>query len=100
MRRERIEVNRVEGFRRCLRGESARAAMEASWNWTKNHEILEGLEGPEEVVLANPLSAPDRRCEDQNRQGGRGGLRDAVAGQRPNRDRERRPPPIRLMRSV
>jgi transposase len=35
VRRERIEGNWVEGFRRCLRGEPARAVMEASWNWSK-----------------------------------------------------------------
>ena len=56
IRRERIEGNRVEGFQRCLNGEWARAVIEASWNWTKIYDILEGLEGLEEVVLANPLS--------------------------------------------
>jgi hypothetical protein len=35
VRRERIEGNRVEAFRRWLRGERARAVIEASWNWTK-----------------------------------------------------------------
>jgi transposase len=55
VRRERIEGNRVEGFRRCLWGERGRAVIEASWNWTKIYEILEELEGIEEVVLANPL---------------------------------------------
>jgi hypothetical protein len=35
VRRERIEGNRVEGFRRCLQGEPARAVMEAGWNWSK-----------------------------------------------------------------
>ena len=55
IRRERIEGNRVEGFQRCLKGERSRAVIEASWNWAKIYEILEGLEGLEEVVLANPL---------------------------------------------
>ena len=55
IRRERIEGNRVEGFQRCLNGERARAVIEASWNWTKIYDILEGLEGLEEVVPANPL---------------------------------------------
>jgi hypothetical protein len=45
VRRERIEGNRVEGFRRCLWGERGRAVIEASWNWTKIYEILEELEG-------------------------------------------------------
>jgi transposase len=54
-RRELIEGNRVEGFRRCLGGERARAVIEASWNCTKIYEILEELEGMEGVVLANPL---------------------------------------------
>ena len=55
IRRERIEGNRVEGFQRCLKRERSRAVIEASWNWAKIYEILEGLEGLEEVVLANPL---------------------------------------------
>ena len=55
IRRERIEGNRVEGFQGCLNGERARAVIEANWNWTKIYDILEGLEGLEEVVPANPL---------------------------------------------
>ena len=55
IRRERIEGNRVEEFQRCLKGERSRAVIEASWNWAKIYEILEGLEGLEEVVRANPL---------------------------------------------
>jgi hypothetical protein len=73
-RRELIEGNRVEGFRRCLGGERARAVIEASWNCTKIYEILEELEGMEEVVLAtwnfrnvrtSRLSWPERRADYQ-----------------------------------
>jgi hypothetical protein len=53
--------------------------MEASWNWSK---IYEGPEGLEEVARAIPLGTRlIADALDQTRQGGRGGLRDAVAGQ-------------------
>lgn len=55
VKRVRIEGNTEEGFRQCLRGEPARAVIEACWNWGKVYDTLEEIEGIEEVVLANPL---------------------------------------------
>jgi Transposase len=57
IKRVRIEGNSAEGFRRCLNGdgEPARAVIEASWNWGKVYDTLEGIQGIEEIVLAHPL---------------------------------------------
>ena len=51
VRSERIEGNRVEGFRLCLQGERARAVIEASYNWTK---IYEGGKGVSPIIYMLP----------------------------------------------
>lgn len=52
----RIEGNSPEGFSRYFKGIKGRHAVvhEACWNWAKLHEMLDQIDGVEEVVLAHP----------------------------------------------
>lgn len=55
IRRMRIEGNRAEGFRACVKGEPAKAVIEACWGWGKVYDTLSGIENIEEVVVSNPV---------------------------------------------
>src|SRR5437879_2063546 len=53
----RIEGASAEGYARFFReleGPS-KAVLEACWNWGLTHDLLEEIDGIEEVVLAHPL---------------------------------------------
>ena len=56
LKEQKIEGNSPQEFARyfgSLEGPH-RVVHEACWNWAKLHEVLEGIEGMEEVVLAHP----------------------------------------------
>jgi transposase len=52
----RIDGNAVEAFARYFRqlGTPSEVVIEACWNWGPLYDLLEGLEGVEEVVLSHP----------------------------------------------
>ena len=52
----RIEGNTRDGFERYFEslGCSCRVVIEACWNWGYLYDLLEGIGGIEEVVLAHP----------------------------------------------
>ena len=57
LREARIEAKSAEGlaaFFESLAGPS-KAVLEACWNWGLTHDLLEEIDGIEEVVLAHPL---------------------------------------------
>jgi hypothetical protein len=56
-REGRVEGNCQHGFRRFFASLEApsKAVLEACWNWGLIHDLLEEIEGVEEVVLAHPL---------------------------------------------
>jgi transposase len=57
LKEARIEGNGAEDYARffqSLEGPS-KAVLEACWNWGLTHDVLEGIEEVEEVVLAHPL---------------------------------------------
>src|SRR5690606_8222498 len=52
----RVTGNTAEGFRTVfnrLPG-GAKVAMEACWNWGKLYDMLDGMPGVDEIVLAHP----------------------------------------------
>ena len=55
-REGRIDGNSAAGFAQFFKslGEPSKVVMEATWNWGRIHDLLEGLEEVEEVVLAHP----------------------------------------------
>ena len=53
----RIEGNLASGFVQYLKalGGKSRVVIEACWNWGKIYDLLEEIDGVEEIVLAHPL---------------------------------------------
>jgi transposase len=55
-REARIDGNSAAGFAQFIHGLGgpSKVVMEATWNWGRIHDLLEKIEGVEEVVLAHP----------------------------------------------
>jgi transposase len=55
-REGRVDGNRAAGFAEFIHGlgEPCKIVIEATWNWGRVHDLLETIEGVEEVVLAHP----------------------------------------------
>jgi len=55
-REARIDGNSAAGFAQFFHGLGgpSKVVIEATWNWGRIHDLLEGIEEVEEVVLAHP----------------------------------------------